>query len=87
MSCLELTGADAHTLDVTLQLVAEDTGGFFERTNLFPDRAPSRLVGALAGCYVLFIEAPEGLAHGTHDVELRLAGQKATVLARQHLMN
>jgi hypothetical protein len=85
--CLDETDADAHTLEVGLELVAADTGGFFERTNRFPDGAVSRLIGALAGSYVLFIEVPDGLGHGAHDVELRLAGRKGTVLARQHFTN
>ena len=34
--CLDVTQADYHSLEAGLQQVAEDTGGFFERTHIFP---------------------------------------------------
>jgi VWFA-related protein len=46
---LDVTYADYHSLETGLQAVAEDSGGFFARTHLFPAQALSRLAGALAG--------------------------------------
>jgi hypothetical protein len=82
--CLDVTDADWHTLEAGLKIVAEDTGGFFERTHLFPDRAVQRLVGALSGYYVLFIEVPELFNRGAHAIEIDLVGRKGRVLARRH---
>jgi VWFA-related protein len=82
--CLDVTDADAHTLEAGLEMVAEDTGGFFARTHLFPGQAVARLVGALSGYYVLFIEVPEGLDRRVHAIEIGLADREGLVLARHH---
>ena len=79
--CLDVTDADYHSLEAGLQLVAEDTGGFFVRTHIFPQNAINRLSGALAGHYVLFVENP-GLASGSHRVEVRLQRRNGHVLAK-----
>lgn len=84
--CLDVTNADSHTLEAGLQMVAADTGGFFARTHVFPALAMQRLVGALAGHYVLFIEVPDGLPEGFHEVEVELAGESGLVLARRHII-
>ena len=80
---LDTTQADRHSLEVGLMQVAEDTGGFFERTNLFATRGLERLAGALTGHYVLFVERPEGLQAGSHRVEVKVARRGATVLAKR----
>jgi len=82
--CLDVTNADSHTLDAGLQATAADTGGFFARTHLFPDQAMRRLSGALAGHYVLFVEAESGTRGGRRrQIEVDLAGRKGTVLAKR----
>jgi VWFA-related protein len=81
--CLDVTDADYHSLEAGLQLVAEDTGGFYARTHLFPQQALNRLGGVLAGYYVLFCEMPEGVMPGTHEIEVELARRKGNVLARR----
>lgn len=78
---LDVTNADYHSLEAGLQLVSEQTGGFFARTHVFSAQAMRRLAGALAGYYVLFVEKPE-VGRETHKVEVQLAGRKGTVLAR-----
>ena len=77
---LDVTDADYHSLEAGLQVVAEDTGGFYTRTNVFPGQAIARLSGALAGYYVLFVEQPES-RRDTHDVRVTLARHKGQVLA------
>ena len=77
---LDVTDADYHSLEAGLQLVADQTGGFFARTNVFPALAMRRLSGALAGYYVLFVEKPV-TRRGTHQIEVKLTHRQATVLA------
>ncbi len=77
---LDVTDADYHSLEAGLQMVSEETGGFYARTHIFPGQAMRRLSGALAGYYVLFVEAPDD-SRGEHDVEVKLSRGKGTVLA------
>ena len=79
--CLDVTQADYHSLEAGLQQVAEDTGGFFERTHIFPARALNRLAGVLAGHYVLVVERPPA-RKGRHRVEVTVPHRNATVLVR-----
>jgi VWFA-related protein len=78
--CLDVTQAEYHSLEAGLQQVAEDTGGFFERTHIFPARALNRLAGVLAGHYVLVVERPPA-RKGRHKVEVSVPKRDATVLA------
>jgi VWFA-related protein len=78
---IDVTLADYHSLEVGLQAVAEETGGFYERSFHFPDRTVQRLVGALAGHYVLIIDAADASARRT-DLAVKLTRHNGTVLAR-----
>jgi VWFA-related protein len=78
---LDITDADYHTLEVGLEQVARDTGGFYAKTHDSPAVAMARLTEALAGYYVLTFDKPAG-RRGTHQVNVRLVGRKGTVLAR-----
>ena len=75
--CLDVTDADSHTLEAGLQMTAEDTGGFFARTHLFTEQAMQRLAGALAGHYVLFVEATAPSDKRWHAIEVELVGRRA----------
>jgi VWFA-related protein len=77
---LDVTNADYHTLEVGLQQVADDTGGFYARTHLFPGQALDRLEQALAGHYVLTFARPV-LPRGEHGLHISLVGRKGTVMA------
>src|SRR5207248_1590853 len=77
---LDVTNADYHSLEAGLQLISEQTGGFYARTHIFPDAAMRRLAGALAGYYVLFVEMPES-RKAMHDVKTELTHGKGLVLA------
>jgi VWFA-related protein len=77
---LDVTTADYHSLEKGLQLVSEETGGFYARTHIFPDLAMRRLSGALAGYYVLFVEKPDS-RRTTHDIEVELTRRQGRVLA------
>ena len=78
---LDVTDADSHSLDAGLQMVAEDTGGFFERTHIFGRAALDRLSAALAGHYVLIVEKPDA-KRGAHRIEVKLKDREGSVLAR-----
>jgi VWFA-related protein len=77
---LDVTQADYHSLEAGLQLISEQTGGFYARTHVFPDLAMRRLSGALAGYYVLFVEKPES-RRALHDIQVELTRTKGRVLA------
>lgn len=76
---LDVTDADYHSLEVGLQKVAEDTGGFYARTHDFPALAMDRLENALLGYYTLSFEKPL-VPRGVHDVKVRLVAGKGDVL-------
>jgi VWFA-related protein len=78
---IDITQADYHSLEAGLQLVSQQTGGFFERTFHFPQLALKRLSGVLAGYYVLFVEKPDG-PNAWHELDVRLPGRRGNVLAR-----
>jgi VWFA-related protein len=78
---LDVTDAHHHALEVGLQAVATDSGGYFTQTNLFPDQAINRVAETLAGHYVLFIEKPAGPV-GSHRIVVKLKeGHKGTIHA------
>jgi VWFA-related protein len=78
---IDVTQADYHSLEAGLQSVSQETGGFYERSFQFPDRTVQRLAGALAGHYVLIVEAPEGIAEWA-ELSVKLTHRGGTVLAR-----
>ncbi|MGC8916387.1 MAG: hypothetical protein ACP5NF_05350 [Thermoanaerobaculum sp.] len=79
---LDITDADFHTLELGLVQVAEDTGGLYAKTHLFPATATGRVLGALSGYYELAFPRPP-LPEGVHRVEVELAGASGTVLCRR----
>ena len=78
---LDITDADFYSLELGLQTVSDETGGFFARTNVFTAQPLRRLEGALAGHYVLFVEKPP-LDPGEHRIHVTLTRAKGRVLAR-----
>ncbi len=77
---LDVTNADYHSLEAGLQLVSEESGGFYARTHIFPDLAMRRLSAALAGSYVLFVEKPDRY-RAAHSIDVKLTRKKGRVLA------
>jgi VWFA-related protein len=78
---LDVTQADYHSLEAGLQIVAEETGGFYARTHVFPDLAVRRLSGALAGYYVLFVERPPGHERPKHEIDVKVLRSSGRILA------
>ena len=80
---LDTTQAASHSLEVGLIGVAEETGGFYARTNLSARRGLDRLTEALVGHYVLFVERPATLRVGAHRIEVRVTRRGTMVLAKR----
>ena len=76
---LDITDADYHSLEVGLEQLAEDTGGFYAKTHDFPNLAMARLERALEGYYELAFVKPL-LPPGRHTVDVKLVARKGTVL-------
>ena len=78
--CLDVTEADYHSLEAGLKTVADDTGGLYQRTHIFSQAALDRVMAALEGQYVLFVDRPE-LSQGSHTLDVRLKRRDGVVLA------
>lgn len=78
--CLDVSNADYHSLEAGLQVVADDTGGLYQRTHVFSRAALNRVVAALDGQYVLLVDTPP-LGSGSHRLSIRLKGRDGQVLA------
>ena len=84
--CIDITDAEYHTFEHGLQAAAEDTGGFYVRAYPFSRRAINRVANALAGHYVLFVEAAKS-EPGTGEIEVTLTHAAGRVLARRTYAN
>jgi VWFA-related protein len=75
--------ADYHDLELGLQSAAQQTGGFYAKTHIFPEIGLERLERTLTARYELELElrVPSTLKPGTHDLDIRVKRRGATVLA------
>ncbi len=80
---LDVTDADYHSLEGSLQDVSDLTGGIYQKTHIFANLAMDRVRRAISGRYVLVFKAPEG-PRGQHTIEVRLSSRKGEVNARQY---
>jgi VWFA-related protein len=79
---LNVTQANYNSLQVGLQALAAETGGFYASTYEFPKLAIQHMVHAMAGHYVLFVDKPTEVT-GLHDIDVRLTSNKGRVFARR----
>lgn len=79
---LDMAIADYHSLEVGLQKTAADTGGFYAKTHLFPQRAVDQLKKTLSGHYELEVRKPSGLPLGQHALEVTVKRRGVYVMAR-----
>jgi VWFA-related protein len=84
---LDTTYADYHTLEAGLSKAAEDTGGFYAKTHVFPRLALNRLQKTLSGHYELEVRRPPELKPGTHDVVVKVKRRGALVMAPTSYMD
>lgn len=77
---VDLTDADAHSLELGMRQFAEDTGGLYLKTNRFPDVAMAHLARVLSGHYELVV-VPAVELSGLFEVDVRVRARGARVLA------
>ncbi len=77
---VDLTDADAHSLELGMRQFAEDTGGLYLKTNRFPDVAMIHLAQVLSGHYELVV-VPAVELSGLFEVHVRVRARGARVLA------
>lgn len=72
---LDISDADFHSLEVGLEKVSKDTGGFYAKTHIFPQMAMNKLEKAISGHYVLVLRKPD-LPRGRHLIQVELPGRR-----------
>lgn len=78
---LDTTWADYHDLEIPMQQAAEETGGFYAKTHVFPKLAVDRLQRTLMGRYELSLLRPTGLDTGVQTLDVRVKRKGVHVLA------
>jgi VWFA-related protein len=80
---LDITDADYHSLEIGLRAVAEDTGGLYVKTHLFPESAMTRLVQVISSYYELSIVPPPQLKH-PYLIDVKVKRRGARIYVRQN---
>ena len=78
---LDTTNADFHDLELGLESVADQTGGFYAKTHIFPRIALGRLQRTLSGHYELELRIAEDPKPGSLVLRVRVKKRGARVLA------
>jgi VWFA-related protein len=78
---LDVTDADYHSLETSLERISDLTGGAYEKTHLFAGLAMERVRKAISGRYVLVFRKPDG-PRGAHEISVKLVGTRGRVFAR-----
>ena len=79
---LDTTDVSYHDLEFGLKVAAKDTGGFYAKTDTFPQIAIDRLERTLAGHWELEVRKPSGLKRGVHSIDVRVKRRGTYVMAR-----
>jgi VWFA-related protein len=80
---LDVSDADYHTLETSLRVVSDATGGLYQKTHIFPRLAMDRVRRAISGRYQIVFKRPDGPS-GFHSISLDLARRKGQVNARTY---
>jgi len=80
---LDVSDADYHSLETSLRVVSDATGGLYEKTHIFPRLAMDRVRQAISGRYQLVFKKPDGPS-GFHSVSVELVGRRGQVNARTY---
>jgi VWFA-related protein len=84
---LDVTDADSHTLEGSIQQAADLTGGRYEKTHLFPGLVMDRVGRTISGRYVLVFVKPRA-PRGEHTIDVALArGRQGRVFARRYYVD
>lgn len=78
---LDTTNADYHDLQAGLQVAAAETGGFYAKTNLFPEMAVKRLQRALSGHYEIELRPERELGNGYQPLDVRVKRRGLSIFA------
>lgn len=81
---LDITSADAHTLELGLRTVSHDTGGLYIKTYQFPDSAVDKLTRTISSYYELSLVPPEP-PFGLEPVEVKVRRRGAEAYYRRSL--
>jgi VWFA-related protein len=79
---LDVTNADYHSLAVGLRQVADDTGGFYVKTHLFPETAMAKLTRVISSYYELSIIPPPDLKE-SYSIKITVDRPRTDVYVRQ----
>ncbi len=79
---LDVTNADYHSLDAGLRQVAEDTGGFYVKTHLFPDTAMTKLTRVISSYYEFSIIPPPDLTED-YTIKVKVDRPRTDIYVRQ----
>jgi len=80
---LDISQADAHSLEVGLKKVSAATGGAFYRTFRFPDVAIQQLARAIAGHWVIYFHEPKASKKKrdrSSKISVKLRDRKGSIL-------
>jgi VWFA-related protein len=80
---LDVSDADYHTLETSLRVASDLTGGLYEKTHIFPRLAMERVRRAIAGRYQLVFRRPDGPS-GFHSIAVELVGRKGEITYRTY---
>ena len=80
---LDVSDADYHTMETSLRVVSDLTGGLYLKTHIFPRLAMDRVRHVISGRYVLVFKTPDG-PRGFHTVKVDLLGHDGQVNARTY---
>ena len=79
---LDITDADYHSLAFGLRTIAEDTGGFYAKTHLFPETAMKKLVHVISSYYELEIIPPPDLGD-KYTIKVSVDRPRTDIYVRQ----
>jgi len=80
---LDVSDADYHTLETSLRVASDLTGGLYEKTHIFPRLAMDRVRRAISGRYQLVFRRPDGPS-GFHSIAVELVGRKGEITYRTY---
>jgi len=79
---IDITDADAHSLELGMRIISEDTGGFYMKTNVFPEVAMTMLTRVISSYYELSIIPPPDL-DDSYTIKVKVDRPKTDVYVRQ----
>jgi len=79
---LDITDADYHSLELGLETVSRDTGGFYVKTHIFPDFAMKKLTRVISSYYELSLIPPPELGK-RYTIKVKVKRPGVDVYVRQ----